>query len=340
MGIKRLNNFLEKCDALKYYDNINDYIKKSKTGGFQQFSTRNEKYVVGIDFLLYAYKYKYSCKNIFIGFINQILNFLNNKIIPIYVIDGIAPEEKINTINYRNNKKEKNKARILNMENEISNSNSVLEKKELNDKLLKLKKSNINISSNEIKLFIELLDILNVKYLRADGEADVLLVKLFKENIIDACLSEDMDLLVFGCKDMIKFKSSKIINYNLDLILEKLDLNHEQFVELSILFGCDYLKPMIKEKPEVIYGKYIKNKNLEPLLDNLDSEYLENFYKVKNLFLDNSICQNINLNLKMNLINEDRIVNFVKKYCNEKLDIFNIKQSICFINSLIKINKI
>lgn len=340
MGIKRLNNFLEKCDALQYYDNINDYIKKSKTGGFQQFSTRNEKYVVGIDFLLYAYKYKYSCKNILIGFINQILNFLNNKIIPVYVIDGLAPEEKINTINYRNNKKERNKTRISDIENEISNSNNFTEKKELNDKLLKLKKSNINISSNEIKLFIELLDILNIKYMRADGEADVLLVKLFKENIINACLSEDMDLLVFGCKDMIKFKSSKIINYNLDIILEKLDLSHEQFVELSILFGCDYLKPMIKERPEVIYGKYIKNKNLECLLDNLNSEYLDNFYKVKKLFLDISNCQNVNLDLKMNLISEDRLITFIKKYCNERLDIFNIKQSVSFINSMIRSKKI
>ena len=34
MGIKRLNNFLEKCDALKYYNNIDDYIKTPKRMDF------------------------------------------------------------------------------------------------------------------------------------------------------------------------------------------------------------------------------------------------------------------------------------------------------------------
>lgn len=340
MGIKRLNNFLEKCNALSYYDNINDFIKKSKADGFQQFSTRKERYVVGIDFLLYAYKYKYSCKNIFIGFINQIMNFLNNKIIPVYVIDGVAPDEKMDTIKYRNIKKEKTKIKISDIEDEIINVSNYFEKKELNDKLLKLKKSNINISTQEIKLFLELLKIFNLNYLRAEGEADTLLVKLFKENVIDACLSEDMDLLVFGCKDMIKFKSSKIVNYNLDLILEKLDLNHEQFVEMSILFGCDYLKPMVKDKPEVIYDKYIKCKNLDNFLDDLNEEYLDKFYQIKKIFLDSSNKKEICLDLNMKTINEESLIKFINKNCINQLDIFNIKQSLCYVNSMIRYKKI
>ena len=338
MGIKRLNNFLEKCDALKYYNNIDDYIKTSKTDGFQQFGTRNNRYVVGVDFLLYAYKYKYSCKNIFIGFINQILQFLNNRIIPIYVIDGIAPEEKLDTVYFRNNKKDKLKSRITEIENEIQNNKE--NSYELNDKLLKLKKSNINISSNDIKLFKELLKIFNLNYLRAEGEADTLLVKLFNENVIDACLSEDMDLLVFGCKDMIKIKSNKIINYNLQNILNKLDLNQEQFVELSILFGCDYLKPTLRYRPEIIYEKYTKCKNLDNFTDDLDSEYLEKFYKVKKIFLDSSNNEDTNVKLKLKKIEESEVLNFVSKYCKDGLDIFNIKQTVCYINSMIKCNKI
>ena len=50
-----------------------------------------------------------------------------------------------------------------------------------------------------------LFEILNIPYIRAVNEADTLISKLYKTKHIDACLSEDMDLLVFGCKKLIKF---------------------------------------------------------------------------------------------------------------------------------------
>ena len=107
MGIKRLNNFLEKNQALKYHDNISNFIKSFKNNGYQHFNTRNTPFVIGIDLMLYAHKYEYSCDSIYPGFLNQILNFMSNQIIPIYIIDGTFPIEKADIVNFRNLKKKK-----------------------------------------------------------------------------------------------------------------------------------------------------------------------------------------------------------------------------------------
>ena len=112
MGIKRLNNFLESRNALKYYKNIGDYIRSFKQDGYKCFNTRNDTFIIGVDFMLYAHKYKYSCDNIYSAFINQILNFLANKIIPIYIIDGVSPIEKNETQKLRLNKKNRIQNRI------------------------------------------------------------------------------------------------------------------------------------------------------------------------------------------------------------------------------------
>ena len=46
--------------------------------------------IIEIDLMLYAHKYEYSCGSIYPGFINQILNFMSNQIIPVYIIDDIT----------------------------------------------------------------------------------------------------------------------------------------------------------------------------------------------------------------------------------------------------------
>ena len=168
--------------------------------------------VIGIDLMLYAHKYEYSCSSIYPGFLNQILNFMSNQIIPIYIIDGTAPIEKADIINSRNLKKEKINEKIMKLNNKLNeNSLDDNEKNKILKQISKLNKSNINITSEHINNLITMFDIFHIPYIRASGEADNLIATLFKKNKIDACLSEDMDILVFGCKKMIKFSSLRIL---------------------------------------------------------------------------------------------------------------------------------
>ena len=345
MGIRRLNNFLENNDLLKYHNNIGDFIKSFKINGYKFFNTRNNHFVIGIDLMLYAHKYEYSCESLYPGFLNQILNFLSNQIIPIYIIDGTAPIEKNRVIKLRNIRKDKinKKMEILKKKLEEKSLN-INEKNKIIKQINKLNKSCINISPDHINNLIKMFNIFNIPYIRANGEADNLIATLFNKNIINACLSEDMDILVFGCKKMIKFKSNMIIEYDLEFILENLKINHDKFIELCILFGCDYLKPILRDKPDKIYEKFIKCENFIDLFNEIElkleiiDNYINDFNKTKLIFKNLTNEKLPNTKTSMKIIDYNLLNDFFKKICNYNFN-NNIKYQISHINHLIKNNK-
>ena len=80
MGIKRLNKFLCQHGLIIEYKNMEKFIINNK-----MYKSR----IIAVDIMLYIYKYKYSHNDTIYGFIKQIINFLNNRIIPVYIFDGI-----------------------------------------------------------------------------------------------------------------------------------------------------------------------------------------------------------------------------------------------------------
>lgn len=345
MGIKRLNNFLESNDALKYHDNIGNFIRSYKVDGYKFFNTRNSPFVIGIDLMLYAHKFEYSCDSLYPGFLNQILNFMSNQIIPIYIIDGTAPIEKSEIINSRNIKKERISEKLITLKNKLNDDSlNLYEKNKILKEINKLNKKNINITNDHINNLIKIFNIFHIPYLRAKGEADNLIATLYKKKVINACLSEDMDILVFGCKKMIKFKSNKVIEYDLDYILKKLDIKYDKFVELCILLGCDYLKPILRLSPNEIYYNYINCENLTDLFKDVDlnidliNKYIKDFYNTKQIFKSFKNEKISYLKINIRIIDFNLLYNLFNKICNYNFN-NNIKYQISHINNLIKNNK-
>lgn len=318
MGIKRLNKYLSDINAIKIHD-INKYF----------LSYQNS--VIAIDVMLYAHKYKFSCDNIFSAFINQIIHFLQNKIIPLYIIDGKAPSEKNDIINLRNNRKKKINEKIEFLKNQLKND--LLDKNLIIQKINKLNKVNYNLDANFLNILIQLFDIFNVPYIRADSEADILISDLYKKDLIKLCLSEDTDLLTFGCKKVIKIYKKKIYEYDLDFILQKIDINYNQFIEICILFGCDYLKSNIKLNVFEIIDSYKKNL----IFTNLSQKYMEKFEITKNIYTQNYI-QDYDIHINIDFININDLILFIKNNCHD-INYNKFKYQISFINSLIKNNK-
>jgi flap endonuclease-1 len=52
------------------------------------------------------------------------------------------------------------------------------------------------------------------------------------------------------------------IEINLSDILDKINLNYDEFIELCILFGCDYCERVKDLSPVEIYNYYIINKDI------------------------------------------------------------------------------
>ena len=213
MGIKKLNKFLTKNNCISYYnslDDLNDVIIHNN-----KFT---EKKIYAIDTSLYMYKYTYSYKNYLVGFLNQISKLLSNNIIPIYVFEGTPPIEKKEVIQMRYEKKNKLKDRIVILEESLNNITCIKERYAIEKEIKRLSKQIIQIKKNMLESLKEMLDILNIKYIDAIGESDSMCTYLYKNNYVDAIISDDMDILVSGVKYMIKFEYKKVVLYNLDLI--------------------------------------------------------------------------------------------------------------------------
>lgn len=316
MGIKRLNKYLLDINAIKIY-NIDDYFIKY------------ENSVIAIDVMLYAHKYKFSCDNIYSAFINQIIHFLQNKIIPLYVIDGKAPIEKHDAIKQRTNRKNKINEKIELLKSQLNNDNKEI----ILQKINKLNKCNFNLDYTFINTLTQLFKIFNVPFIRAIGEADILISDLYKKNIITLCLSEDTDLLTFGCKKIIKIYKKKIYEYDLNFILTKMNINFDQFIDICILFGCDYLKSNIKLNVFEIIQAYKDN----TIFTLLSPKYIEKFNNTKNIFTQNNL-QDYLIHININYININDLIHFIQNNCND-INFNKFKYQISYINSLIKNNK-
>ncbi len=204
-----------------------------------------------------------------LGLFNKTINLLKMNIIPIYVFDGKPPEFKTKLIN--NRKDVKNKA------------HEKLNEDLTEDEKIKYFKRTVNITKKQIKECIELLELMGIPYVIAPEEADSQCAQLVKDGIADGVLTEDMDIMTFGANKIYRnLTSYKKDNLSIELndVLNVLKINYEQFVELCILFGCDYCDRIRDVKSEEMYEIYYKYKNIPDTLENLKQKG----YKIPNDF--------------------------------------------------------
>ena len=346
MGIKKLNKFLtETKNAVIIHNNINEYIRNKKQDGYKLFNTKKEPYIIGIDANLYMYKFLYSHEDHLYGFLNQIIKLLLHKIIPVYIFDGIPPYEKNSIIKYRYEKKQKIKNKINILHQQI-NSNQEHIDVNIENEINRLNKQLIQIKSTDITELKQLLDILHISYIDAVGEADVMCAKLYKKKYINACLSEDMDILIFGCENLIKMHKDTIYEYDINHILNILDINFDQFMNMCLLFGCDYIKPIIKKTSIELYNIVKKHITIENIINNINIDNktnysLDNYYNAKNIFIKQEDKEIISKNFSSNILNEIDItvlLEFMNKYSTLKIKHFNnmkIKSNLLYLNKLI-----
>ncbi len=159
------------------------------------------------------------------------------------------------------------------------------------------KKNIINLTSKHFDDSKELFTKFGIPYIVADGEAEKLCSQLshmecLTENII-GCLSNDSDVLVNGgYKLLTKFSSytGQVVEYDLKNILNDLKLSFDQFIDMCILCGCDYLFDHVENKhikigkigPINAYKLIQKDKNIETIIKKIKfaKQKIENNEKI------------------------------------------------------------
>ncbi|RKP31868.1 PIN domain-like protein, partial [Metschnikowia bicuspidata] len=122
------------------------------------------------------------------------------------------------------------------------------------------------------------LDRMGVKYVVAPYEADPQMVYLEKIGLVDGILSEDSDLLIFGCRKLITKLNDKGTCVEIDRAnLPKLKAGYHKFTGeqwrcIAILSGCDYTKGIPGVGMKTAYNLVLRNGTWEAICKQLEAE--------------------------------------------------------------------
>jgi flap endonuclease-1 len=120
----------------------------------------------------------------------------------------------------------------------------------------------------------DLLELLGVPYIQSPSESDLTLSELTLSRQVDGIISEDTDMLPFGCETFItgfRYDRDFVEEYSLARALEHLSLTREQFVDMCILCGCDYAEKIYKVGVKTAYEMICMHKNIEGTLRHISS---------------------------------------------------------------------
>lgn len=286
MGIKKLFTFLNNNNLFKIYPYLNDLIN--------DLNMDKKKMLIGVDGNLFCYKYTHSYDNMLIGFFNQIIKFLSNKIIPLYIFDGGTIFEKENTNYMRYQKKMISKYKLEQIENLLEIEKNDSDKTKLLLLKKKFEKNSIKISESNITLLLELFDLLNIPYIFSHGEGEYLAVLLNKYGIIDMFLSDDTDPIPAGINYIIKFYNNNVYFLDTKIIYEHFSITKEQFCDFCILLGSDYMVINHGLKPNEILDLIIKFNTIENIfkyniISNINADSFELINKIRNIYYNSDL---------------------------------------------------
>ena len=262
MGIKNLNRFIrETCKQSK------NCIERVHLRGLM-----GKK--IAIDISIYLYKYSAIIENIYL----MLSIFKHYGIIPIFIFDGKPPTEKKTLIEQRKTKKVEAEKEYNELKHELYNNPkndlSPEDKEEIKASLDLLKRQFVYIKRNQIKQVKDLITSYGAVYYDAQGEADVLCAQLVVSGKVWACMSEDMDLFVYGTPRVLRYFSlmnHTVVVYHTEQILERLSLSQVKFRMICALANNDYNVNVSKDETGIarefdLYRimklyKYYKNAN-------------------------------------------------------------------------------
>ena len=237
MGIRNLNHYLRtNCpDSIRC-------VNASELSGKR----------IAVDISIYLYKYE-ADNSLLENMYTMLTIFEYYNIIPIFIFDGKPPpEKKALLIKRRENRQEaqnefnKLKEQLKNLEQtnmQDDDKHEMTDKQDIIDAMDQLKKQIVQITQEKIQSVKALIRAFGATYYDAPGEADELCALLVSKKKVWACLSEDMDLFVYGCTRVLRYFSligHTVVLYYFKGILDELKITQQEFKEICILSGTDY----------------------------------------------------------------------------------------------------
>jgi 5'-3' exonuclease len=302
MGIQHLNRYMkEKCNT-----------GTSNTGAIRHISfndLRGKKIAVDTS----IYMYKFSAEGALIDNMYQMIAlFKMNGIIPYFVFDGKPPQQKYDLLKIRKEEKIIAEETFKKLNEKLAEITDYEEKREINGELDSLRRKFVRLSLADLENVKKLMDLCGVSYGVAEGEADKLCAKLVLTKTVYACLSEDMDLFVYGCPRVLRSISllkSSFVLYDFKKILECLQLTMENFRKICVISGTDYNYTTTKSKninlykTITYYEKFIESKKSKEIEQDFyewlreNTNYIDDYDGLKEIHSMFNLCETIETNI-------------------------------------------
>jgi hypothetical protein len=256
MGVRMLNRYLCEYsgDALRVIT-MNDL--------------KGKKIVIDVSIFLYQFK---GNNTLLVSFYKMISLFRDYHIVPIFVFDGVPPDEKMDILEERDISKKDAKERCDTIEQQLNSPTEIhqVDREQL-EKLLNVeRKKCLHITNANIRDVKALMNVMGVSFLEATGEADELCVYLVKNKFAWACMSEDMDMFVYGCQRVLRgfnLEKGTATLYTMTDILNNLKMTQQEFREVCLLAGTDYNRSRFTIFTTMGYFyKYLKKRRLNSTL--------------------------------------------------------------------------
>jgi flap endonuclease-1 len=218
MGIKCL---------LKFISDNENLVKKVKKENY-----KNKKIAIDISILIYRIiisirnsgadftNQKGEITSHVLGLFNKTIELLHNGIIPVYVFDGKPPNLKNKTLEERKLIKKKAFDKMENAETE--------------EERIKYLKRTVTISKEQWQQCKDLLTMMGIPFIQAPEEADSQCAYLAKNGLVDAVLTEDMDILTFGSSKIVRNLTSHKIEPT-EIILDEIPHNKLGYIRIHDL---------------------------------------------------------------------------------------------------------
>lgn len=227
MGIRYLNKyFVEHCKRCIKLTNFNELSGKT----------------IVVDISIYLYKYQMSdalIENMYL----MLSLFKCHNIIPIFIFDGKPPAEKRDVLNQRYQDKVTAESKCKELYKQLESVCSNNERETILETIQSLKKKCVFLKKEDIQKVQMLITAYGYSYYVASGEADELCALFVRHKKAWACLSEDMDMFVYGIPRVLRYMSllnRTIVLYDTYDILKSIDITIQNFIELCIMSGSDY----------------------------------------------------------------------------------------------------
>jgi 5'-3' exonuclease len=316
MGIRYLNRFLK--------DNASSSIKLCK---LSELSGKK----IAVDISIYLYRF--ACDNSLIENMYLMLSvFRYYNIIPIFIFDGRSPPEKKALLQKRKEDKQEAEQEYSKLKKTLENSRDMddTEKQEIIYNMDMLKKKIVSINKTDIEKVKKLIRAYGATYYDAPEEADELCALLTLKDKVWACLSEDMDMFVYGCTRVIRYLSllqHTAVIYNMNGILNNLGISQKELREICVLSGTDYNIEIDNSKYSLIdtlkiFKKYHKSKTDLQFYDWLNinkTEIIKDYdllKKIYNMFDLNQNRNNFKIFEKIRIVNgpiiKEELINILK----------------------------